>query len=288
MPECNKQTVLAFEDAKQAALLFDYVIPFELSELTSAGDNNLIHSCRQLQHLLPEALRSSSHPIGNDAVIAYVSQYLCALPAIWGITELPGNETLEECATSSLPKLIEGAGGLVAQSETDFGGVFHRGLQNSASEGELNPMIQISGIELVDTKRIEWDHLIAFRRDEESTKKFRRFRHFVLQNYQGKPAGYIEDDILSRYEDYKASLRSWDLRTLPGVLSTTLSAKSLPAALAAIGTFVGVGSMPVAMAIGTSLELGSIILEVAKRRYKRAEIEAQSPIAYVAEIKNLE
>jgi hypothetical protein len=89
-------------------------------------------------------------------------------------------------------------------------------------------------------------------------------------------------------DDYEHTLKTWDIKTVLGTLSTCLT---LEATLqTGIANLVAIlCGLPVSVAVASSLALpcGRFALELAKVKLDREEAIREYPLAYIADVKEL-
>lgn len=152
-----------------------------------------------------------------------------------------------------------------------------------------DPLIAISGLQIVKTDDVSWEEIVEFRRDKESRRKLRQLRSFAMNNYSGKTRSYIEDDLLLRIDEYEAVIRKWRFATTDGVLSSLLNSKLLAGAGA--GSLVSIlcgAPLPAVLAAGaaTVTELGKAALHIRKQNFELREALRNHPASYIAEARS--
>jgi hypothetical protein len=65
--------------------------------------------------------------------------------------------------------------------------------------------LALSGIPLVDTSSASWEQILELRKDPDARAKLRNLRLFFHNNYQGKPATFVVDDLGRRLDEYTAT-----------------------------------------------------------------------------------
>ena len=141
---------------------------------------------------------------------------------------------------------------------------FGKNPQTTSGSVSDNFISTIMRLELIDTSKISWDKILSIREDSEAHKKLRRLRLIFEKDYSGKPFSFIEDDILSRIEDYENIVKDWKLETQIGLLEQIISSKSFPAFLGGSIAALFLNSPEIAGASvlsGTCIEIGKIAIE---------------------------
>src|SRR6266446_9355972 len=84
---------------------------------------------------------------------------------------------------------------------------------------------------LVDLRRTSYEAILAFRDDEDSQAKMRRFRLFVYEQYQNKSRAFVEDDIQQRIYDYHEAAKKHGFALKEHTMSFLLHSKLFAAGL---------------------------------------------------------
>lgn len=149
------------------------------------------------------------------------------------------------------------------------------------------PMIVVSGLNVIDVDRISWDAIAELRKDKHSLARLRRLRQFVYENYSGKDASFVRDDLLSRIHEYEEVTRTWRIETVLGSLGAALHSKTTIGAFAGSAAAVLAGA-PVAALVagggGLVLEAGKIAVEMGKRELQLRKSLADNPVSYIANL----
>lgn len=146
--------------------------------------------------------------------------------------------------------------------------------------------ITLANIPLVDITRASWEQILDFRKDLRSMAKLRRLRLFLYDNYMGKSSQYIQDAIVRDLEDYESCCKEHGFEFKTGVLSTVLDSKILlTTGLITLAAFLfGKASTGcIAAAIGSTIEIGKIILTIASKEHSLAQLRDTHPLAYIIE-----
>jgi hypothetical protein len=140
--------------------------------------------------------------------------------------------------------------------------------------------ITLASLRLIDSEAITWDQLIEFRKDKETLSKLRRFRIFAHQNYLGKSPAFVEDDLLTRMEDYKIAVKKFGFATKSATLTTLFDSKLVLAGLA--GSFLAAYMQAPILTLGTTgITIGKIAIELRKATIGKQELMANHPVSYV-------
>ena len=283
----------AFEDAKSAALWFDYVAPVD-PEALGTGDFN---GYDVLNELLPPIARNTA---------GVLEQYEAALfdnDDWWLLDDLSLSLSKEHWTVQfssdfiiylkrSVPgfsKDYAAACDFGEEIRQDFHGVRYKVSRKKAPDDPsvTLPAVVFPHLNLIDTQYVPWNAVIEFRKDRESVAKLRRLRLFMFENYSGKPVSYVRDDILKRIDDYETTAKRWGMRTALQTMQGILSLKSLPAvAASAFAASAGAG-LTTAIAIGAGLEIASVATGVYEKIDVRRNDCESNPVSYLVDVKQL-
>jgi hypothetical protein len=281
-------TVVDVGSTKQAALIFDHVIPLDgiegvsgVGTLLAGTSTDTERAKRIVAQLLPPDIGSDQEvadfttvaAIGVSAIQAAAGLYDC------GETTKEANEYgAKLTAPVGFDKYIAGA------SVTVDGGLVD-------AEGEhalqaKRALVSIAGILVPSAKDLSWDAITELRKDATARQRLRRLRVFAANEYAGKSRGYIEDDLSVRAEDYEQVLKSWGIKTALGALSTCLSVQTaLQASIVEAMTVLG--GLPPGGALISSLVVpfGRFVVELGNVRLAREGAIRQYPLAYITDVK---
>ncbi len=145
-------------------------------------------------------------------------------------------------------------------------------------------MVTLAGLKLVDLSKTTWDHIFEFRKKTESKNKLRRLRLFIYNNYSGKDATFIEDDILQRLDEYNDVIAEWGFDTITSSLSALVSSKSMLAASTAAFLSILLGqqqALKASLIGGASIECGKLIIQLAKKKFELHKLAKEFPLHYI-------
>tara|TARA_R110002020_G_scaffold70934_1_gene183742 strand:- start:1659 stop:2561 length:903 start_codon:yes stop_codon:yes gene_type:complete len=155
--------------------------------------------------------------------------------------------------------------------------------QNKYQEGD-DIIISLLNLQMIDTYNTSWEQILEFRKDKNSIKNLRKLKLFLYDNYLGKPASYIEDDILNRIEDYNKSISKWGFNTITTTFDSILSSKGLFATstIAMLAAFNQNPSLA-ALSGGSAafITMGQIGISIFKARNNKIALRTDSPLAYL-------
>ena len=147
-------------------------------------------------------------------------------------------------------------------------------------------VVSLASLSLIDVANTPWDQIIEFRADPAARAKLRRLRLFASDNYAGRGADYVRDDLERRIGDYEDEVKRWGFQTRISTLSMLLSSKALTTAASGsvLAALFGAPAVAVAAAVGGAvIELGRVTLHVAEQRSSLGRRLHENPISYVIE-----
>jgi len=281
-------TALAWSDAITAALYFDRVIPANIPD-TDGRDGADPAYYEVLQNLLPDSLRDPAAKIGiAPPMVDYVAHFLITFPQAVGIDVLPAGETLEEREKERLPLLLDSFGALLRHAREPDVAVFGVSLAPAVTDDESDPCLVLSNLDLVDTTRLSWKHVLELRKDRDAMERLRNLRRMVYKDYAGKPESFIREDIEFRMAEYEATTKMWGLPLQKGVLEIAMTGEALTAVGAAVALTLFGAPIAAAAAAGGMVAIGKAALAIAQRK-REVELERKrNPMAYLVTLKGLE
>lgn len=167
---------------------------------------------------------------------------------------------------------------------------------DSESAGELYTQDYSSGnlvevlttnTPIIDTKNLEWKHILDIRNDSDFINKVRRFRLMFYKDYAGKDKNFIIDDLSLVLEDYKNKCQSNGLDLMFSSTKQLIQSKSL--AVAGLGVIAGVLSKDLslitgAVTVGVVLEGLGMALHITEQKRKKRYDSIYSPVACLHDI----
>lgn len=280
------RTVLAFGSLKDAALYSDYVIPVNLGREIlprkdgthglPIGPHDLLPPDLAMQPAFIEALvkvNLSTFDVLRKAAIKHFD----FLPRIGGCPDSK-YATIEEDAAEAFYGFVQTFDLTRVPVDCPFD------LTKEGSLGESDLAIILPSVKLIDTSKLSWDQILAFRQDPKARTLLRRLRLFAYDNYAGKSKHYIEDDILRRVEDYEQQTKIWRFETTCSALHSLVTSKMLMGAIG--GSLLSIlfnspAAAAAAATAGVTVELGKIGLEVTKKRFELRRMMTENPVSYI-------
>lgn len=147
----------------------------------------------------------------------------------------------------------------------------------------------LSGLSIVDEKRLTWEQVLQFRSDRDALQKYRRLVHWLDKDMVAKPQAFIEDEIAERLENYERSLAKHGIKTIVGTVQEALDGKLLAGASAIAGSFTLAGHPTLGVLAGTGLLVGKVAIRLAETFLNLDDIArgSNSEISWVYEVKQL-
>jgi hypothetical protein len=283
------KTAISLVSTKEAALLFDEVVPLMLAlEVLDGANKDFeadLDAVAALVHILPQRFFS------NDDFSERLQQLnSLSLGGMLSIVPTETPRTNGVVYSSDPPTLIKLQQSFAAFVE-DFGlnGVPIITPSSTVQPDEAGDIaLVLRNLSVIDVEHTSWKQIAEFRRDTEARQKLRRLRLFAYENYNGKSQSFIEDDLQVRLYEYDESIRRWGFETKQAVLSSVLRSKGLSGALggALVATLFGAPAAAVATAAGgAALEIGRIALEITRRKFLLSNSLQDNPVSYVAELR---
>ena len=146
--------------------------------------------------------------------------------------------------------------------------------------------ITLARMPLIDMSKASWEQILEFRNNPLSIGKLRRLRLFLYDNYSGKSSQYIQDAMLRDIEAYMSCCIEHGFEFKTGVLSTILDSKTLlTTGIITLVAFLfgGPSTGCITAAIGSSIEIGKVLLTIADKKHSLAQVKDSHPLAYIIE-----
>lgn len=291
--------VFTLGDSKEASLYFDRVVPLGLilDSINEFGEGRfktfdgrnkadwdaLCEARNKFDFLLPESIQNNPEFRELLATANMVALYKLAD----SLEPSSGRRLFEKAVPQSKRErdaLIRKCVRLVGAKKPYFG-TSARLLAPADSQSD-DAMLTIKELSLIDTERLSMEKIAAFRQDPNSRAKLRRLRLFAMQNYSGKSKSFVQDDLMSKIDDYEQEIRRWSFETKTAGISMLFSSKIL--AGAAGGGFVGAilgspGLSLTSMAMGAAVEFGRIGVELSRKKFEARKSLGENPVSYISE-----
>jgi hypothetical protein len=289
----TSDTVVCVDKTKDACLYFNEVIPLNLGHLIPWEGNNDLEVFDVLKAVLPPSLKDSTNPTGLSwAMLKYVEAFINVYPMSIGIAEfsdLSDKATIDNRARTFFPILMHEKDNLINTLPCAITNIYGANIPNPSVAQVEDPAFILTGLNVVDTSKLMWKHIIELRQDKESVKKLRRLRTFIYENYQNKPATFIKDDLLNRIDSYEDTTKKWALKTTESVFKIIFKSGSAVAATAATiaSIFSGISeAISLPLGIGTTFLIGTVGLEITSYKRDLQSFKQENPITYLLDVKN--
>lgn len=288
----SKSNVISLGDSKQAALYFDRVVivdpaeqmgvmglPGQLSEGAYKllfGEADSEQDLLRYNYAFQEYRKSLSLPgmsfsrIGN-------TDYFESNTRKKLLDGYLNNET-----TDNGTNIREALANFAGQMGIDVYSVLlpsHYRDSNQASDDDMS--LTLANIPLIDTSKASWEQIFELRKDTRALGKLRKLKMFLQDNYEGKGKDYIEDDLAMRLDKYSDVCSDHGLETSLSLLSMVLDARRLQTAIAGGVAATLLGSPLVGLSAAVSIELGQVVLEVAKKKHSFTRLKRDHELGYI-------
>ncbi|HEV3040937.1 MAG TPA: hypothetical protein VHA33_24435 [Candidatus Angelobacter sp.] len=292
------KTVISLWDLKDALIYFDNVIPIggivdACVQLKTPGDfwKDFCLVLGSYPEMLPPELRTTNFEDRLTGANLSMCRFLIEIAAV----RRSKQESFTNSTTNELDPDLE----LVKQSPNalavmQFVDDFNLSsvavnasidqITNDETEGS-DVAITLASLKLINTKNTPWQQIIELRRDTEAREKLRRLRLFAYENYAGKPAAFIEDDILMRLADYEAAVKKWGFEAKTAAMTALLDSKLIAGGVAGsfLSAYLNSPLFAIASAAGAvGLAIGRIAVEIGRQKFALREIMAGNPVSYIA------
>lgn len=288
----NSTTIVDFsKSTKNAALYFDYVVPFtsfgiryndpEIWQEAKKADPDELHSST---YATAHSLKASlEFRIADSILPPYMRQPGDELELLW-----LNNDAVEYGLNDQFYKEVDRFFRKWPQLEGAQWLWNDEVPTNPNAPEEL--LLTITELQLVDANQANWDQILEFRQDSEAKSAFKRFRLFALQNYTGKSKNFIEDHIALQIEDYHRQAKKHGLISTAGRLKILAA----PPLIGSLGSFVawifGLQDLTMLMESAAAGGLISSIIglgcEVAIKKHAMSELREMHPISYIIQAKS--
>src|SRR5579864_2440276 len=145
--------------------------------------------------------------------------------------------------------------------------------------------VTIASLKLIDTRNIPIEQLFEIRKDPLAMNSLRRFRLFAYENYIGKSREYVEDDILTRLDDYENAAKSVGLQTTSAAITTILDSKLIAGGVAGsfVSAYLHAPITPIATALGAGgFAIGKLAVELSKQSVAKRDLMQSNPVSYIS------
>ena len=295
------RAVVCFRELKEAALLFDRVLPVALKRVQGTGTDiifdfpdrvpsrallSLVYDDPKLtvQKLPPELWKildgwelfyKNVAPYGKSCKLSSIANdYQDLYESYLSNASLNGSDLIR----SHFKKYALSLG--IKDADILLPSV----IESNFSD-EQDPVLTLTGIELINASTASWEQIIEVRSDVKARLKLQRLRAFLTKNYLGKTRAYIEDDLARALADYDQARRKHGFDTVVSSISVLLDSSNIQAAISAgIGTAL-FGGPWVGLSSAIAVEVGRVAIEISKRRRAVIDWRASHELAYIIELR---
>jgi len=286
---------LSTGDHKQAALFFDKILPLHSSKTVPSEIREYVKFPHEEEDRIFNEVIESTYEAQRSIVHHYVNKYtiLNGYSMNMATAHNPQRNIYEDLMSSWNKKgLVQR---VLSYGKTNENKIVTPLLDNRLTEnsflveGTENVVeLILTNLNLVDTAKLEWDHIIEYKKDSNSVSALRNMRLFVFKNYDGKPAGFILDDIDSILNKYEVACKKHGFDMFSSSLSILLNSKSLLATvgLGTVATLLGLPMSAITPAIVAEslLEAGKISINIAQKKKELSLVRLNHPLAYVLDL----
>lgn len=313
---------IAVGKAKEAALYFDTVFPFDLSQQTGPfkkgdldgyvpwneggwdvtvlesllGDHSLIRhyvNHAVLGHLVKGIIVFQGSPDQIQEIIDGIQPEFFKKEEIGYSTDEVkqildrykiGNFGREEIVRPFKPALIRTVSEAGFLNSSYWNTEFSFSDQVSQSSSEI--AITLSGLDLVDADMVPWEAILELRKDKASMSDLRDFRLFLTEQQSGREPEHVRDLILSKLEAHKRAAKKWNLDLTQKIFAAVGDGPTMLTTALAGAAITSVGGGLIALGAAV-VPLGKVVLEVKNAMVDRDNTKADSQIRYLARIEGL-
>ena len=289
----SKSNVISLGDSKQAALYFDKVIivdpveqmgvlgglPGQLSEGAYKlifGDVGSEQELLRYNYEFQEYRKSLTLPAMSFSRIADTDYFESNTTK--ALIEAYVNNQTHDNGTSIRQALAKFA----KQMDVDsYSVLLPSSCRDSDQASDDDMSLTLTNIPLIDTRKTSWEQIFELRKDTQALRKLRQLKIFLHDNYQGKDKDYIEDDLAMRLDKYSDACKDHGLETSLSLLSIVLDARRLQTAIAGGVAATLLGSPLAGLSAAVSIELGQVVLEVAKKKHSFNKLRRDHELGYI-------
>ncbi|WP_327327000.1 toll/interleukin-1 receptor domain-containing protein [Streptomyces sp. NBC_01210] len=146
--------------------------------------------------------------------------------------------------------------------------------------------IKLIDMRVVDTANAPWEQIAEFRRDRRSVSQLRRMRLLFDEDLRGKSPAYIQDYVSIKLEDYDAARKAHGFETVSGAIDAFANSKTLLGVSAVVAAGVFGGHWAAAggtAALGAVIETTRATVHVLKRKHEMITWKENAELGYIVE-----
>lgn len=286
---------IATKDLKLASLLYDYIYRADVLEKEEDPPPDIIYH--------PDKIFARPGDQGNRIIHAKYNELI--KPLIDTLAGKPENvSTLEKY--EALMK--------VKSAQIDFTNTFVREVYMSLTSTGVRTVplfydhlyydeyfghgdniclqIELFNYPIIDSSNIDWKHISEIRQKNKAFhKSIRDFRLFLLQNYEGKEADYIYDDLMKKTDRYQEDCTRYGLKLTLAKTKMLIDPRSYGATSILLSLNILAGNdlaTGIAGLAGFMLDFGRIMIKTEQKKLEYKQEINNPELAYLVELKKLE
>lgn len=275
----NDQVVVALGRAKEAALYFEYVVPFE-TETSLLPDvvDKLVPDIDP-----PQSARSLLENSPFSALIGPHHKELTLSVILPGLIISADNmkfegsdHTFHDLALDDIFRLLNMYAFPVLTND--------HFTEERVSEEYADTRLSIMELELIDVSKASWDQILSVRQDESSWKDLRNFRTFIHKNYAGKELAFVEDEIERIIDKYNETAKRLGFETKQTLWEVLFNKNIVDSGRNLLSFFLGAGTAGLSdIVAGIATSLGRLVVKLDKAKYTiNSELDS-SPVKYIVD-----
>jgi len=260
--------IIAIADGKslkRAALLYDKVVPFTLSEIYDEED---WRKCL----LMPNNLKAYP-PICTDIKGFVRSPYFLSHKGYFS-----GNKEEIFVLVSSSDKMYDDLNYQFDYIDSSFINVIKDVTEYEYSCGNINrnnlSMVYKTSYENIkntNEDKVSWKQILDFRSDKEALIKYRRLKSWAIATKENSQY-YLTDLIAQKIDDYEWSLKKHGIETVTGVVSIVINKNTIISSAIAGALGLYSGSEAIGAMIATIPIISEISLKIVEQKVKKQDL----------------
>lgn len=148
-----------------------------------------------------------------------------------------------------------------------------------------DPSVTLTNLNLIDTQNSDWKQIVEIRKDENSHRKLKRLRLFLVKNYDGCSISYIEDDLSLQIYEYEETCKKFGFNTITSNLSLLLDSNNLQTTIGASLLASILGGPLSGLAVGTTIEIGKLAINYSEKSHELRNWKNGHDLAYIFDTK---
>jgi hypothetical protein len=161
---------------------------------------------------------------------------------------------------------------------------------NAIKDGGIDdaPAVTLTELNLIDTSKLSWEHIIDIRSDANSARKLRNLRLFIHKEYESKDQNFLEDELSRLVEEYEETAKKLGAEVIEGSLGLVFDKDFVAGVTAGVGALL-LGRVDLAAVAATPIviKLGKIGIEF-RRNKREFDIHIKNdPVAFLHDLKKI-